>query len=102
MVGLYNNNGSDNPGTLLTQATLTNPTNGAWNSVAVPTAAVTSGTKYWLAVLGPAGGGTARFRDVSVGGKAQTSSQSNLSTLPATWSAGTTYTMSPMSAYATQ
>jgi hypothetical protein len=100
VVGLYTNNSSNNPGTLLGQATITNPTKGAWNSVAIPSVAITSGTKYWIAVLGPVGAGTLQFRDVASGGPTQNSSQSNLSTLPATWSPGLNWANSPMSAYA--
>jgi len=102
VVGLYTNNSSNNPGTLLAQATITNPVKGTWNSVALPAASVVAATKYWIAVLGPTGAGTIHFRDVTSGSKAQISSQSNLSTLPATWSAGTSYSNSPMSAYIVQ
>ena len=51
-------------------------------------------------MLGPAGGGTIQFRDGASGGKAQTSAQTNLTTLPSTWSPGITYPNAPMSAYA--
>jgi hypothetical protein len=100
VVGLYANKSGDVPGALLTQATLNNPTADAWNTVSVPTAAITAGTKYWIAVLGPASSGVLRFRDTSVGGKAQTSKQTNLNSLPGTWSPGTTYFNAPMSAQA--
>jgi hypothetical protein len=69
--------------------------------VTVPATSVAAGTKYWIAVLGPANSGVVRFRDVGTGAKAQTSLQSNLISLPATWSPGTTYFNSPLSAYAT-
>jgi hypothetical protein len=102
VIGLYDNNGSNNPGALLTQATITSPVKGAWNTVSVPAASVTSGAKYWLALLGPASSGTVQFRDVATGGRAQVSAQTNLTTLPASWSAGSTYANSPLSAYAAQ
>jgi hypothetical protein len=103
VVGLYTNSTSDNPGSLLAQATITSPVKGAWNAVAIPTpVSVTAGTKYWLAILGPSGAGTVKFRDVASGGKAQTSSQSNLTTLPATWSPGTNWANSPASFYGAQ
>jgi hypothetical protein len=99
-VGLYsNNNTTNNPATLLTQATIINPVAGAWNTISVPTVAVTSGTRYWIAVLSPATRGTVRFRDVQGGGRSQTSAQTNLLALPVTWTAGTTGSRSPMSAY---
>jgi hypothetical protein len=102
VVGLYANTRDDNPGILLTQTTMTNPTNGAWNEVPVPPTNITAGGKYWIAVLGPIGGGTFQFRDTETGGKAQISLQSNLSILPANWSPGSNYFNSPMSAYVTQ
>ena len=102
IVGLYaNNNATNNPGSLLGQATITAPVAGAWNTVTLPTpVAVASGTPYWLTVLAPTGAtGTVRFRDGASGGRAQTSAQSNLAALPATWSPGATWGNSPMSAY---
>lgn len=102
VVGLYTNTASNNPNALLTQAILTSPVKGAWNAVAVPTASLTKDQKYWIAILGPVGAGTAQFREVGSGGRSQVSAQSNLTALPATWSPGTTYFNSPMSAYAVQ
>lgn len=102
IVGLYANTRDDNPANLLAQGTISNPAKGAWNSVSVPPAGVTAGTKYWIAVLGPTGAGTVQFRDSATGGKAQTSAQTNLSLLPATWSPGGSYNNSPLSAYAVQ
>jgi hypothetical protein len=101
VVGLYTSNASNNPGTLLAQATISSPVSGAWNTVAIPATNITAGAAYWLAVLGPEGSGTVQFRDLASGGaRTQTSSQKNLTTLPATWSPGTTYANSPVSAYA--
>jgi hypothetical protein len=101
VVGLYTNSATgDNASTLLAQGTVASPVKGTWNSVTVSPVSVTAGTKYWLAVLGPAGGARPQFRDVPSGGKAQTSSQTNLALLPATWSPGTSYANSPLSAYA--
>jgi hypothetical protein len=100
IVGLYSNNASNNPGTLLAQATATGPTKGAWNSVSISAVAITAGTKYWIAVLSPTGAGVYQFRDVGAGGPTQNSSQKNLATLPATWSPGPNWANAPMSAYA--
>jgi plastocyanin len=102
IVGLYTTGPGDIPGTLLVQGTIANPVKGAWNSVTVSPVAVTAGTKYWIAVLGPSGAGIIQFRDVSSGTKSQASSQANLTALPSTWSPGTTYFNSGMSAYASQ
>jgi hypothetical protein len=100
ILGLYANTATGNhPGALLTQATITNPSSAAWNSVAVPSVTVSAGTKYWLVVLAPTGASKVVFRDVPAGGLAETSAQANLSALPATWSSGAVYANSPMSAY---
>jgi hypothetical protein len=102
LVGLYGNSASDTAGTLLTSATTTSAVSGSWNTLAATTpVTVTAGTRYWIAILGPAGTtGQTFFRDVSTGGKAQVSAQTNLSSLPTTWTGGASYMMSPMSAYA--
>jgi hypothetical protein len=103
VVGLYSNTAANNPGSLLTQATITNPVKGAWNSVAVAAASVTAGKSYWLAIVGPTGSGTVKFRDLATGGgRAQNSSQTNLTVLPETWSPGASWSNSPASAYATK
>jgi hypothetical protein len=101
VVGVYSDNAS-NPGTLLTQGTISAPRNGAWNSVAVSPVSLTRGDKYWIAVLSPIGSGTVIYRDVSAGGLAQSHSVTNLTTLPATWSPGANWANAPMSAYAVQ
>jgi hypothetical protein len=50
-VGVYSNN-AGHPGTLLTSGTVTNPTAGSWNTVALsPAATITSGTVYWIRFL---------------------------------------------------
>ena len=93
---------SGRPGALLGQGSLTSPTAGAWNSVPLSTpATVTSGATYWIAILSPTGTGTLRFRDrcCSGGTAAETSSQTNLATLPATWSRGTVYNDGPASLF---
>jgi hypothetical protein len=98
-VGLYTD-AAGHPGTLLTQGTLGSPVANAWNDVSVPAAAAPAGT-YWIAILGPSGRGTVKFRDATgAGGAAETSAQASLSSLPATWSTGTRYTDGPLSGYA--
>lgn len=98
VVGLYSDSGGK-PGTLLTQGTISAPTAG-WNTVPVSGATVTAGTAYWITLLSPSGAGTIVFRDAATGSLSENSSQSNLTTLPATWSAGTKWANSPISAYA--
>lgn len=72
VVGLYANSGT-RPGALLTQGSLNAPVAGTWNTVSVPNANVTSATTYWIAVLGPSGSGSLRFRDNPTGTPAVTS-----------------------------
>jgi hypothetical protein len=100
VVGIYgDSNGA--PGTLLGQATLNNPHNGAWNNVslAVP---ITQGQKYWIAILGPQSTGSVWFRDSATNSSATqstTSQGTNLNTLPQTWTSGSSWGTSDMSAY---
>jgi hypothetical protein len=96
IVGLYDNNGQ-----LLTKGTISNPVAGKWNVVGVSSASITSGGKYWIAVLSPVNKGTLQFRDRS-GGTSYSSSQSNLSALPQTWSNGRSWSTTGISAYASQ
>lgn len=99
-VGLYADN-SGHPGALLTQASTTTPAPGTWNNFPVSAATVTAGTRYWIAILGT-GSGTPSFRDRSNGScSSETSSQSSLTALPATWTTGHVYPDCPLSAYAT-
>jgi len=103
VVGLYTNtNRRNHPSSLLTGGVINSVTPGAWNSVTVPSVQVSAGTRYWLAILGPAGGGTPAFRDQACcSGRSETSLQTKLSVLPTTWSSGTQFADSPASMYAT-
>ncbi len=100
-VGLYNDVGG-HPQTLQTAGLITNPANGAWNSVTVPAVNVTSGTQYWLAVLTPPGGGTIKFRDQAGAGSSETSNLTNLTGLPILWATGQTWTTGFASLFAGQ
>jgi hypothetical protein len=62
------------------------------------TATITNATTYWVAILGPAGGGVAKFRD-RAGGGSESSAATSLTALPSTWVTGKKYTDGPMSAY---
>jgi outer membrane protein assembly factor BamB len=99
VAGVYANSGS-HPGTLLAQGTVASPVGGTWNTISLPPAAVVSGTTYWIALLGPVG--TFRFRDryCGCGTASETSAQTTLTTLPATWTSGASYADGPVSAYA--
>jgi len=99
VAGLYAD-AAGKPGALLGAGTLTSPAAAAWNTVALTTGvSVTSGTAYWIALLGPSG--TLRFRDhcCSGGSASVASAQSNLSSLPVTWSGSATFSDGPLSAY---
>jgi hypothetical protein len=98
-VGLYSNSTGNDPGTLLAQGLITGPAAGTWNTVSIPPTSVVAGTTYWIAILAPTGAGTVEFRDVPVGGKTETSAQSNLVSLPASWTSGGTYANAPLSGY---
>jgi hypothetical protein len=98
-IGVYTDN-NNNPGTLLGQANITSPQANAWNSVALSGVNITAGSKYWIAILAPTTGtGSVYFRDVATGGLTKVSTQVNLSSLPATWTTGSTWSNAPMSAY---
>ena len=96
IAGLYSDN-SGHPGTLLASGTVASPKAGAWNAVSIAPTTVTSGQSYWLAVLGK--GGFEYFRDKSGSCQSETSSSSNLASLPATWKQGSRWQTCSMSAY---
>lgn len=90
VAGLYaDNNG--HPGALRAWGALNNPNTSAWNTVPLTTAySVNKGETYWLAILSPSG--ILKFRD-KVGGAAEpseTSAETNLTSLPQTWTTGMT------------
>jgi hypothetical protein len=90
MVGVYTGT-STAPTTLLATGLLTNPLPGAWNAIPISPISITSGSRYWLAVLNPTSGqGTIKFRTKS-SGTSKTSSQTNLNSLPNTWTTGSSY-----------
>jgi hypothetical protein len=85
-LGLYSN-ASGHPGTLLAQGKISSLRLGDWNTVSVAGVNITQGTVYWLAVLGTSG--TLKFRDNQGSGcLSENSAQSSLSSLPSSWSRG--------------
>lgn len=96
VVGVYSD-ANGNPGTLLAQTTIGAPAKGAWNKVTLPATSIVAGTNYWIAVLAPSG--MLQYRDVAAGGPARASSQHTLTSLPATWTTGSSWTNSPASVY---
>jgi hypothetical protein len=99
-VGLYADN-RGHPGDLLASGSDSDPTAGGWNDVTLdsnPT--LSSGSTYWLAVLGT--GGQLDFRDVAdpgTGGCSENSQQSSLASLPPGWTTGATWPTCSLSAY---
>jgi hypothetical protein len=98
VVGVYSDRNGQ-PGVLREQGTISNVMPGSWNYVDLPSMSVTAGQRYWMAVLGPSGAGTIRFRDAPNGSRSETSAQHNLAALPASWSTGKTWTTGNLSGY---
>jgi hypothetical protein len=100
-VGLYSDSRS-HPDALLAKGTLSNPSTG-WNSVAVSPADVTAGETYWIAVLGPEGGGKPYVRDRCCNAGSDVvrgSADGKLTDLPSQWTSGGWKQMNgPFSAY---
>ncbi len=98
-VGLYSDV-SGHPGTLLSSGSISAVQSAAWDSVALTPVPLVSGDTYWLAVLGEQG--TLRYRDREKGPcPSETSAQTNLGALSASWKTGQVYPTCPVSAYVT-
>ncbi|WP_091756959.1 Ig-like domain-containing protein [Pedococcus cremeus] len=96
-VGVYSDT-SGRPGTLLASGSLSAPRSAAWNTVVLsPNPTLSSGTPYWVALLGT--GGQINYRDTSTGSCSQSNATTGLSNLPSTWSPGTTWPTCNLSAY---
>jgi hypothetical protein len=101
-VGLYTDN-LGHPGTLLTQATKDHPVLGGWTEIDVPPVTVNGGQAYWLALVSPLGQGSIAFPFGYVSGlTTEHSMETNLVTLPATWTSGTSYGGTVLSMFATR
>jgi hypothetical protein len=88
-LGLYAD-GSGAPGALLAKGALSSVTNGAWNTVAIPSNALTNGTAYWVARLSTAGGDLVTRVNPAVANPDRTDTR-NLTTLPASFTPGGSY-----------
>jgi PKD repeat protein len=73
--------------TLISQGTLSTLKPGDWNAVTIPAASVTSGQKYWIAILGVDGQIGFLDRVGSGTGLMEKSSSRYLTSLPASWTA---------------
>jgi hypothetical protein len=99
VVGIYSNTGS-HPGTLLSTGSAKATAAGTWASVPIAHVLLTSGTAYWLAIMGE--GGSIHYRDHPGGTcKSETSSQAGMAALATTWKTGASYKDCPGSVYVT-
>jgi YVTN family beta-propeller protein len=96
-VGLYADSGTGHPGTLLTSGKVNSAVAGQWNTVQVAPASIVAGQTYWIALLSR--GQTMRIRDTQHGGAAELSQSTTLTSMPATWTTGSTFNRAPASAY---
>ncbi len=97
LLGLYADAGGK-PGNLLSSGSSSSVQPGAWNDVTVGATTITQGNTYWIAVLGT--GGQLNYLDKSGGtGPSYVESATGLTSLPATYSPGSFYNVSPASAY---
>jgi hypothetical protein len=89
-VGLYTSY-HGHPSVLLRQAVISQPVVGRWNSVQIPPVQVTQWKRYWVAVLGL--NGQIEFRDSNSSWwcYSETSYQTALTSLPASWRMGSQY-----------
>ena len=95
--GLYSSR-HGHPQVLMTAGSRRSPRTGAWNSLAVRSAHLRSGTTYWLAVLGK--GASMYFRDRNGRScRGQRSSKLKMLSLPRTWPAGPNSHVCLVSAY---
>jgi hypothetical protein len=97
-VGMYTNS-NGHPRALLSNGLISNPLAGQWNSVTLPAVQVTGGTTYWLAVLGV--NGTIQFRDRTGNCRSEVGGQTNLGSLPATWTTGSRWSTCIVSMFET-
>jgi hypothetical protein len=94
-LGIYTDSGWNSPGKRLGQASF-HPTPG-WNTVTLSGTRITSGTKYWLAVLGT--GGQIAFRDQATGARSEEYQYHGLTQLPSKWKDGTAWSSGNASFY---
>ncbi len=83
-------------GVPLASGSLASPRSSAWNDVSLSSAAVTAGTKYWIAILGT--GGALVYRDTDNGATSYDGS-GNLTKMPASYPSRRTWAAGPASAY---
>ena len=88
-LGLYSDAGGA-PGTLLAQGSRSVAQNGAWNTVAINSTTITSGTAYWIGRLGTSGGDLVTRVNPGVANADRVDVRS-LASPPSTFTAGASY-----------
>jgi len=97
IVGVYSDE-NGHPGALLAQGSTSSPIAGAWNTISIQLREVYTGWVYWIAILGTQTG-SLHFDTKAGSCSAETSAQSNLTTLPSTWNTGSVKGACQVSAY---
>jgi len=97
IVGLYSDE-NGHPGRLFVHGSTSSPIAGAWNTISIPRLEVGTGLIYWIAILGTHTG-LVHFDTKAGSCSAETSAQSNLTTLPLTWNTGSVKAACQVSAY---
>jgi hypothetical protein len=100
-VGMYAD-AAGHPGAMLTQGIIGSVTNSGWNTATVPSVSVSSGTKYWLALLAPLGSGVLKYRDKCCASTvvSESANQASDGSLPTTWTRTSSWSDGPASIYA--
>jgi PKD repeat protein len=100
VAGIYSDS-QGHPDKLLATATLRRTVPGKWNEVALPATRIGAGVKYWVAVLSPNSSDNpiVNLPTGSDSGLTETSGQTALTELPATWSTGAASTDGSLPAY---
>jgi len=89
-IGLYSDN-NGHPGTRLTGGSSATFQKSAWNAIAVPPVGITSGSKYWFALLGTGGSARFRWKQGAGGWIDELNKVQTLTSLPSSWTTGTIY-----------
>jgi hypothetical protein len=96
-LGIYSDN-SGRPGNLLSSGSVSTPSSGAWATVSLsPSVTIKSGSQYWIGFLGT--GGTLAYKDAASGSCSESYLNPSQTTLPSTWSSGSSWPSCTVSAY---
>jgi hypothetical protein len=83
---------------LLSSGSVSTPSSGAWATVSLsPSVTIKSGSQYWIGFLGT--GGTLAYKDAASGSCSESYLNPSQTTLPSTWSSGSSWPSCTVSAY---